>query len=167
MSIKLKSLRKRDLIKSGRYSSRSLTFAMVGAMALALTACNEDVEQRSDGVVIQPPSNFSTNEAAPYSTDGSTTNSVIYARPATYPPSLLYGRGYYPIYNYPGYYYHPAPGYSGYSSDSRFTPGRIVTTSSYGGGGEESEGGEHSSTSRGGFGGEGGEGGHGGFGGGE
>ncbi len=129
-----------------------VAFTMAGAMALALSGC--DNAQPAPGTYIAPPKGLTPNDAVVVgSNDGPTTNAYVHPVGPGGGGSFV-ARGYYPVYNQPGYYYRPAPG----------TTAQIMTVSESFAGGGDGEGG----ISRGGFGGgEGGEGGHGGGGGGE
>jgi hypothetical protein len=135
---------------------RLLAFSMTGAMALALNACT----YKSDSPpMIVPPGNFNASQAVFLSnTNSPPTAPYVYSSGGS--GSYLGSRGYYHLYGYPDYYYHPAPGsrvevVEDGSADYRAGSPAEAEEVARGGFGEGGEGEGH-----GGFGGEGG--GHGG-----
>ena len=131
-----------------------VAFTMAGAMALALSGC--DSAQQTPGTYIAPPKGLTPNDAVVVgSNDAPTTNAYVHPVGPGGGGNFI-TRGYYPVYNQPGYYYRPAPG----------TTMQLMTVRESFASDSDSDG--EGGISRGGFGGgEGGEGGHGGGGGGE
>jgi hypothetical protein len=133
-----------------------LSFTFSGAMALALSSCNQS---DSSPMMIVPPSGFNPGQATYLSnTNSAPTSPYVYSNSGN--SGYLGAHGYYRIYGYPNYYDRPAPG-----STVEFVSGSWGASSYRAGSSEEAR----ESVERGGFGGgEGGEGesGHGGEGGG-
>ena len=137
-----------------RRQGQLLAFGMTGAMALALSAC--DNASGSGETMLVPPTNFNPAKAVDYSSTNQPPQSPeVFAHSNC--SGYLCGHGYFPVYGYPGYYYEPAPGSSielvrggsrTYVADSPEEARENVARGGFGGEGEH--------------GGEGGEGGHGG-----
>ncbi len=93
-----------DDVNPRKRQGRLLAFGMTGAMALALSACDNPSQ-----VMISPPGEFDPNRASAYTnTNQPPSSSSVCANPGC--GAYLGGHGYYPVYGYPGYFYRPAPG---------------------------------------------------------
>jgi hypothetical protein len=118
-----------------------LAFSMSGAMALALSSCDNP---SSSSPMIVPPGGFNPSRATIYNdTNSPPTSPCVYSGGGN--GSYLSSRGYYHIYGYPGYYYQPAPGSTvefveggstGYSAGSPEEAQENVARGGFGEGGE-------------------------------
>ncbi len=90
-----------------RRQGQLLAFGMSGAMAVALSACNNS--DKSGELMIAPPNSFNPQQAVTvYSTNSPPSAPFVYSPPNNGP--YLGGCGYYHVYGFPNYYYRPAPG---------------------------------------------------------
>jgi len=141
----LSSMHKRRA-KNARWQGPLLSFTVSGAMALALSACNNTYQTP----MIVPPNGFDPKQASYFnSTNSPPTNACVYTGDSGN-SAYLCSHGYFPVYGYPHYYDRPAPGSqvqlisggSGISSYSAHSPEEARSTArggfgSTGGGGGE------------------------------
>ena len=133
-----------------RRQGHLLAFGLTGAMALAVTACNNS--GATGPPMILPPGSFNTSEASSfYGTNQPPNSPYVYDGAGGGHSTFLTGIGYYPIYGYPNYYYRPAPGStvelvtgasSGYVAGSPAEAQESVDRGGFGGGEEGGHGGE-------------------------
>jgi hypothetical protein len=93
--------------KHFKWQGRLLSFTVSGAMAVALSSC--DNKSNLGPVMVAPPNGFSPNQAVYLSNTNSAPMSQFVYSP-TGGGGYLGAHGYYPIYGYPNYYDRPAPG---------------------------------------------------------
>jgi hypothetical protein len=116
-----------------------VAIGITGALAVAIAACSQKGGS-TNPTMVAPPNNFNPTQATFLSSTNQAPNSpYVYDGGSGGHAAFLMGRGYFPIYGYPSYYYRPAPGStvelvsgrtSGYVAGS---PGEARATAARGG----------------------------------